>query len=79
VVNIAFSNDNRFLASASRDKTARVWNVEIGETVKVFETKTPIRASFSPQPLNWKMPVTCVAFSPDGKTLAVGTGRAVHL
>lgn len=79
VRDLAFSNDNRFLASASSDKTARIWNVETGETVKILETKTPITVNYSPQPLNWKMPVTAVAFSPDGKILAVATGRAVHL
>ena len=79
VRDLAFSNDNRFLASASRDKTARIWNVETGKTVKILETQTPIAVNYSPKPLKWKMPVTCVAFSPDGKILAMGTGRAVHL
>jgi WD40 repeat protein len=79
VKDLTFSNDSRFLASASSDKSARIWNVETGETVKILETKTPIAVSYSPKPVNWKMPVTAVAFSPDGKILAVATGRAIHL
>lgn len=79
VIGISFSPDGRFLASASRDKTARLWNAETGEAIKVLETQTPIAVAYSPKPLKWKMPVTAVAFSPDGKTLAATTGRAVHL
>jgi WD40 repeat protein len=76
---VAFSKDSRFVASASSDKTARVWNTETGETIKTFQTLTPLVVKYSPEPQKWKMPVTGVAFSPDGKTLAMATGRAVHL
>lgn len=79
VKSITFSNDGRFLASGSSDKTARIWNVETGETEKTFQTVTPIRVKYSSKPLEWKMPVIGVAFSPDGKTLAAATGRSVHL
>ena len=78
---IAFSKDGLFLVSGSVDKTARLWNVETGETVKIFQTETPVTLKLQSRNLNlkWKMPVTCVAFSPDDKTLAMGTGRAIHL
>ena len=33
---LAFSRDSRFLVSASRDKTIRVWNVRTGELVRVI-------------------------------------------
>lgn len=76
---VAFSKDGRLLASASNDKTARVWNVETGANTKTFQTATPIAVKYSTEPFEWKMPFTSVAFSPDGKTLAAGTGRGVHL
>lgn len=78
---ITFSKDGRFLASGSVDKTARIWNVETGETIKTLQTETPITLKLPSRTLNlkWKMPVTSVAFSPDGKTLAMGMGRSVHL
>ncbi len=78
---IAFSKDSRFLASGSVDKTARIWNVETGETVKTLQTETPVTLKLQSRTLNlkWKMPVTSVVFSPDGKSLAMGTGRAIHL
>lgn len=79
IMSISFSKDGHLLASASRDKTARLWNVETGESMKTFETLTPIAVSYAPQPIKRKMPVTAVAFSPDGKLLAMTTGRAVHV
>jgi WD40 repeat protein len=60
VVALAYSPDGRILASASADGTARLWDVASGR----LRTKLQ-----SPEER-----ATCVAFSPDGKTLAVGYG-----
>ncbi len=62
VTNLAFSRDGKLLAAASRDQTARVWEISTGETIAVF----PHRA-----------PVTNVAFRPGGRHLATASGEHV--
>lgn len=62
VVDIAFSPDGRLIASASLDRTVKVWEVPTGRlqrTLTVGES-------------GWG--ASSVAFSPDGKTLATGSG-----
>ena len=78
---MAFSKDGRLLASGSADKTARIWNVESGEMIKIIQPESPITLKLQARILNLKrkMPVTSVAFSPDGKSLAIGTGRVISL
>jgi WD40 repeat protein len=56
---VAYSPDGKTIASASMDKTVKVWNVSAGQLVFNLTGHTG--------------PVYCVAFSPDGKTLASGS------
>ncbi len=56
---VAISPDNRTVASVSRGETARLWDLETGRERRRLPAVGPLR---------------CVAFSPDGRTLAAGGG-----
>jgi small GTP-binding protein len=58
---MALSPDGCILASPSRDRTVRLWNMESGRVLKTLEHHSS---------------VLCVAWSPDGMTLATGTDNA---
>jgi WD40 repeat protein len=60
VLGLAYSPDGRTLASASADGSARLWDVATGKHVATLQSPAA-RAH-------------CVAFAPDGKSLAVGYG-----
>jgi WD40 repeat protein len=63
VFGIAFSSNDRFLASASFDGTVRIWDTGSGRTVRVLAGHRG--GAFS------------VAFSPDGSYVASGSGDGV--
>ncbi|MFB7288726.1 nSTAND1 domain-containing NTPase [Actinacidiphila glaucinigra] len=66
VRSVAFSPDGRTLATASADRTVRLWDVDTGKTHSTLTGHTD--------------EVVSVAFSPDGRTLATGSfDRTVRL
>jgi len=56
---VVFSPDGKIVASASSDKTIRLWEVETGRMLRVLD--------------HHRDNVTSICFSPDGKTIASGS------
>jgi WD40 repeat protein len=62
VVGVAFSPDERLAASTSFDNTARIWDIETGQTLRILGEVGDNTALY----------VWDVAFSPEGRILATG-------
>jgi WD40 repeat protein len=60
VNSVAFSRDGRWLASASSDSTAKIWETSTGQSVRTIHVAE-----------NWQ--VNAIAYSPDGTLIATGS------
>ncbi len=70
---ITFSPDGQYLASACMDKTVRVWDINTGKALYTLQPQGLVVYLKSGPVVNpIRLPVSAVAFSPDGKRLATG-------
>ena len=65
ILTMSFSPDNKYLATGSGDGTTMVWNVESGKHVKTLP--------------NLLYAIESVAFSPDGKRIAVASNTDIAI
>ena len=70
VFSVAFSPDSKMLASASADKTIKLWDTQTGESLPQAEELTKLS--------KFEGNVNSVAFSPDGTVLASGAVGGVR-
>lgn len=70
VNSVAFSPDGRILASGSFDDTIKLWDTASGRELRTL-SESPVYVS---QQLYERAGNYSVAFSPDGRTLAAGSG-----
>jgi WD40 repeat protein/energy-coupling factor transporter ATP-binding protein EcfA2 len=70
VNSVSFSPDGKTLATGSSDKTIKLWNVETGQEIRTLTGHNGFVDTFS----GHNTGVWSVSFSPDGKTLATGSG-----
>jgi WD40 repeat protein len=77
VLALAFSGDGKLLASGGYDGVVRLWEIPSGNKLLDIPATPPPPANTPPGPTNVVM---SLAFSPDGKTLALGgTDALIHL
>jgi len=69
---IAFSADGRFVATASGDNTAKIWNLELGRHHLTLGS-VPENLTGGGVGSGHKHIVTSVSFAPDGRLLASGS------
>ena len=60
-----FSPDSKRIVSASKDRTARIWEVSTGKLLHVLEGHTS--------------EVNCAQFSPDGRRIVTASGNIAHI
>jgi WD40 repeat protein len=66
-----FSPDGRRIATASIDGTAKVWDAATGRCLLTFTGHALPKLPLAPAPP--RVPVTCIAWSPDGRSIATGS------
>jgi WD40 repeat protein len=77
ILALAFSPDGKHLAAGGYDKVVRVWDVAAGKKLLDIPARPPPPANAPPEPAG---AVGALAFSPDGKELAIGGSDArVHI
>lgn len=81
ISSLSYSPNGKFLASASLDKTVKIWNTESGEVLQTLEPgdfMRMVRGKLVNDEI--KVPVMAVVFSPDGKRVATaGADRLVTI
>ena len=76
VWSVAFSPDGTLLASSGYDNTIRLWDVNTGQRVRILGESEP---GWALKPSGTIGLPTCVAFSPDGKTIAGSDFLSIRL